>query len=84
MLPFHLADFSAPTLASGSASDFTALVANATALARLSAAEAELVASAALASRAASVTKVPNLGQDVHDVSSLQLLARHLLPGAVL
>jgi anion-transporting ArsA/GET3 family ATPase len=84
MLPFHLAEFIAPTLAGESASDFTALVANATALARLSVAEAELVASASLVSRAASLTKVPHLGQDVHDVSSLRLLARHLLPGEVL
>ena len=51
---------------------------------RSAASEAELVGSAPLASKAASVTKVPILGQDVHDVSSLQLLARHLLPGAVL
>ena len=56
---------------------------HATALAALSAAEAELVASTPLASVVGSVTKVPNLGQDVHDLASLQLLARHLVRGAV-
>jgi anion-transporting ArsA/GET3 family ATPase len=84
MLPFDLANFIAPDVVGQSGSDFEALVANATALATLSAAESELVNAAAVASRAHSVTKVPNLGQDVRDVSSLQLLARHLLPGAVL
>jgi anion-transporting ArsA/GET3 family ATPase len=84
MLPFGLADFRAPNTASKPGSDFEALVANATALAALSTAEAELVDRASIASQAGSVTKVPNLGQDVHDLASLQLLARHLLPGAVL
>jgi anion-transporting ArsA/GET3 family ATPase len=84
MLPFDLATFIPPARSEQSDSDFGVLLANATALSLLGASEADLVASAPLASNAASVTKVPILGQDVHDVSSLQLLARHLVPGAVL
>jgi anion-transporting ArsA/GET3 family ATPase len=84
MLPFDLASFTPPAAAGPGDSDFGVLLANAVALASLGSSEAELVGSASLAANAASVTKVPTLGQDVHDVSSLQLLARHLVPGAVL
>jgi anion-transporting ArsA/GET3 family ATPase len=84
MLPFDLASFTPPAAGGPGDSDFGVLLANAVALASLGASEADLVGSASFASNAASVTKVPTLGQDVHDVSSLQLLARHLVPGAVL
>ncbi|HEY5272909.1 MAG TPA: ArsA-related P-loop ATPase [Acidimicrobiales bacterium] len=84
MMPFDLAEFVPPASTGRSDSDFGALLANAVALASLGASEAALVDSASLASKAASLTKVPILDQDVHDVSSLQLLARHLVPGAVL
>jgi anion-transporting ArsA/GET3 family ATPase len=84
MLPFNFATFLPPARSAENDSDFGVLLANAVALSLLGASEADLVASAPLASDAASVTKVPILGQDVHDVSSLQQLARHLVPGAVL
>jgi anion-transporting ArsA/GET3 family ATPase len=84
MLPFQLATFVPPAGGDPGESDFGILLSNAVALASLGASEADLIGSAALASSAASLTKVPTLGQDVHNVSSLQTLARHLVPGAVL
>jgi anion-transporting ArsA/GET3 family ATPase len=83
MIPFELAAFTAPDDSDQGGGDLLALVANAAALAKLSTAESELVDTSPLASRTGSIVKVPNLGRDVHDLASLQLLARHLVPSEV-
>jgi len=84
ILPLDLSNLALTIDTDGEEGDWGALVENALELAALGRAETELVATARLVTQAANVVRVPILGQDIHDVSSLHLLARHLVQRAVL
>jgi len=84
ILPLDLSNIAPSFDAEPKEGDWGVLLGNALELAALGRAEIELIAAARVATRAANVVKVPNLGQDIHDVSSLLVLTRHLLQRAVL